>query len=174
MIPIPCHDAYQAAQAFRQSVPLSAGAYKIDEAVTSLTRMGQCVDAICDKIRRGEKFRYDEDLYCCLSHERGRYLKGMPEIIAEILGSKIVPGIAKLAADGVPPSEASRAYRQAERDVQALLRDCEEVNALLQRGVRHEYAAMGQGGSHLQDLVRRAEAIGRHALDLVDAHKTAA
>ena len=174
MLSTPCHDAFQAAQAFRQSVPLSAGAYKIREAVTQLARMGQCVSAVGDKIRRGEKFRYDEDLYGCLGHERGGYLKAMPKTIADTLGRMILPGIAELAADGVPTSEVARAYRQAERDVQALLRDCEEVNALLQRGVRHEYAAMGQGGSHLQDLVRRAEAIGRHALDLVDAHKTAA
>lgn len=174
MISTPCHDAYDAGQAFRQRVPLNAGAYKIREAVTQLARMGQCVSAVGDKIRRGEKFGEYEELYGCLGHERGRHLKAMPRTIAEFLGGMILPGIAELAVDGVPPSEVGRAYRQADRDVQQLLRDCEKALQLLRRGVRHEYDAMRQGGSHLQDLLCRAEAIGQRALDLVDAHKTAA
>ena len=174
MIATPCHDAFHAGQNFRQRVPLLAGAYKIREAVNQLARMGQCVGAIGDKIRRGEKFGEYEELYGCLGHERDDYLTSMPKIIAEILGSKILPGIAELAADGVPQFEVERAYRQAERDVQALLWDCEKAHQRLDQSIDQEYDAMRQGGSYLQDVLRQAEAIGQRALDLVDAHKTAA
>lgn len=171
--PTPCHDAFHAGQDFRQRVPLRAGVYKIGEAVSRLSRMRDCVGAIGDKIKSGDKFGEYEELYGCLGHERGRYLKRMPKSIADLLGSKIVPGIAKLAADGVPPAEAGRAYRRAESDVQQLLGDCEAVHELLRQGISHEYFAMRQGESHLLDLLSRAEEIGQRALDLVEAHNSA-
>jgi len=172
--PTPCHDAFTAGQAFRQTVPLRAGAYKIGDTMRRLTRLRRCVETIANKVRRGDKFGEYEDLHCCLGHERGAYLKDMPKLIANTLGEAILPGIAELAADGVPPSEVARAYRQAERDVQGLLWDCEKAHQRLQRDIRHEYTAMRQGGSHLLDLLRQAEAIGQRALDLVDAHNAAA
>ena len=172
--PTPCHDAFTAGQAFRQNVPLSAGAYKIGDAMRRLARLRRCVETIADKVKRGEKFRAYEDLHCCLGHERGAYLKDMPKLIANALGEAILPGIAELAADGVSPSEVVRAYGQAERDVQALLWDCEKAHQRLGQGISHEYTAMRQRGSHLLELLRQAEAIGQRALDLVDAHNAAA
>jgi len=111
--PTPCHDAFDNGQAFRQRVPLRAGAYKISEAVSSLSRMRLCVEAIGNKVARGEKFRYDEDLHGCLGHERGPHLKGMPRSIADILGKMIVPGIAELSPDGVPQSEVAQSPRRS-------------------------------------------------------------
>lgn len=106
--PTPCHDAFTAGQTFRKRVPLSAGAYKIDEAVDRLARLRQCVETISDKIRRGEKFGEYEEIYGCLGRERGTYLKRMPKLIANTLSEMILPGIAKLTANGVPSSEVAR------------------------------------------------------------------
>src|SRR6056297_1544790 len=83
--PTPCHDAFTAGQAFRQNVPLSAGAYKIGDAMRRLARLGRCVETIADKVKRGEKFREYEDLHGCLGHERGAYLKNMPKLLANTL-----------------------------------------------------------------------------------------
>jgi len=174
MTKTPCHDAFDNGQAFRQRVPLRAGAYKISEAVSNLGRMSQCVGAIGAKIKRGEKFDDYEELHGCLGHERGRHLKRMPRSIADILGKMIVPGIAELSVDGVPPSEVARAHQRALSDVQDLLWDCEKAHQRLQQGIGHEYDAMRHGGSHLLGLLHRAEDIGQRALALVDAHNTAA
>ena len=68
----------------------------------------------------------------------------------------------------------ARAFRQAESDVQQLLRDCEEVHTLLRPSISCEYFAMRQGESHLLGLLDRAEQIGKRALDLVNLHDTVA
>ena len=59
-------------------------------------------------------------------------------------------------------------------DAQDLLWDCERVHQRLAQGIRHEYAAMRQGESHLLGLLHRAEQIGQRALDLVEARNAAA
>jgi hypothetical protein len=114
-----------------------------------------------------------------MAHERGTYLKSIPTRLAELIGYKILPGIAALEGDGVPKAEVQRLLRRAESDAQRLLTDCETVRLRLKGGIEHEYRAMRRRESELVAIMDAAEALvtltlfapqSTHAMAAPDVH----
>ena len=167
--PTPCLDAFAAATAYRQGIPLHEGRYKIKEGLSYLRHYRRTVDKVDSAVRHGVKLRADENLGSCMANERSMHLKKIPEIIADVLGNMILPGIAALEGDGIAPAVVAEAVKHAEAQAETLLAACEEVHARLKRGIKHEYSAMREGGSYLLALLDQAEGIALDALDLAEA-----
>jgi hypothetical protein len=96
-----------------------------------------------------------------MAYERGKYLKCIPELLAHLMGYKILPGIAALEGDGVPKAEVERLTRRAESDAQRLLADCEAARLRLKGGIKHEYEAMRDGESTISILLDEATTLSK-------------
>ena len=166
--PTTCHDVCETARGERAKYPLSAGRYKLEEALRAIERWQDLVTTIADRVCTGGKFGENENLGPCMATERGAYLKGIPAQLAELLGYTILPAIAALEGDGMPKAEVERLLSRAETDAQRLLDDCEAVRLSLKGGIKHEYDAMRRGESELLRLLDSArECAGQ---DLANPH----
>jgi hypothetical protein len=163
----PCHDAFDAACAFRKEVPLPSGRYKLDEALWELRRMRSTIDLIAKGLRGKVKIHTGRPLGACCTDEKAIFLKSVPRHVADILGRKILPGIAALHGDGVPRAEVRRMAKQSEREGKVILAECERVHVTLKQGIRHEYAALRSGTSELPGLIDRVEKLAADGARLV-------
>lgn len=160
----PCRDAFDAAQAFREQVPLPAGRYKLEQALWELGRMRTNVELSSRIVRKQDAKDAKAALAGCAPEERGTYLKRIPRDVANILGRLILPGTAELHADGLTKAETQRRFRSAQTRTMALLTECEGVHHRLRQGIRHEYDAMKAGRSYLLPLIDAAESIAHDGL----------
>jgi hypothetical protein len=161
------HQAFTAAQAFREAIPLPSGRYKIEEALWELRRLRATVEGVARILRKDDPEAAKAALPICASEERGTQLKRFPRHVADILGRKILPGIAELHADGVPKAEVRNRTKAAKAKAATILRDCADVTALLRGGIKIEYDALRAGRSHLLPLIDAAETVVEDALSLI-------
>jgi hypothetical protein len=80
-------------------------------------------------------------------------MKSIPAQLADLIGNKILPGIAALEGDGVPQAEVQHRLSRAETDAQRVLAECESVRQTLKGGIQREYDAMRRGDSELMRLL---------------------
>jgi hypothetical protein len=97
-----------------------------------------------------------------MAYERGSYLKSIPVRLAELVGHKVLPGIAALEGDGIPRAEVIRLKHRAEIDAHQLPADCEAARLRLKGGILQEYAAMRRGKSYLSKLISDASALATY------------
>jgi hypothetical protein len=154
-----CYDAFNTGRAERAESPLKRGQFKLAEATNSIDRWRDLISTIAERLRTGGRFGANESLGPCMAYERGKYLKCIPELLAHLMGYKILPGIAALEGDGVPKAEVERLTRRAESDAQRLLADCEAARLRLMSGIGHEYVAMKRGESMLSALLDDATSL---------------
>jgi hypothetical protein len=152
-----CHDIFNTARAEHAKYPLTKGRYKLDEARHAIEDWHKLIVTVANRVRTGRVFGEDENLGPCMADERGTYLKGLPDRLANLVGYNILPAIAALEGDGVPKAEVERLLRRAETDAQRLLAECEAARARLNGGIDHEYGAMRRGESHLNSLLAAAQ-----------------
>ena len=74
----PCRDAFDAAQAFREKVPLPAGRYKLEQALWELGRKRADVELVIRIVRKQDPKAAKAALAGCAPEERGTYLKRIP------------------------------------------------------------------------------------------------
>ena len=156
-----CYDAFNAGRAARAESPLKRGQFKLTEATNSIDRWRDLISTIAERLRTGGRFGANESLGPCMAYERGKYLKCIPELLAHLMGYKILPGIAALEGDGVPKAEVQRLLRRAESDGQRLLADCEAERLRLKGAIKHEYDAMRDGESKLLALLDDARSLAK-------------
>jgi hypothetical protein len=96
----PCRDAFDAACAFRKEVPLPSGRYKLDEALWELRRMRNTIDLIAKGLRGKVKIHTGQPLGACFTDDKAIFLKRVPRHVADILGRKVLPGIALINGFG--------------------------------------------------------------------------
>lgn len=152
-----CHDIFKTARAERAKHPLAEGRYKLEEARREIEGLQTLVNTIAQRVRAGAPFGEAENLGPCMANERGTYLKGIPERLAGLMGSKILPGIAALEGDGVPKADVKRVLSRAENDAKRLLDDCEAARLRLKGGISREYDAMKRGDSMLLVLLNNVQ-----------------
>jgi hypothetical protein len=167
----PCRAAFDEAEAFRRSVPLPSGRHKLREAASELAQIRATVDAIGDSTRNPKDYCPGQSLGMCTMDDRAVWLKRLPKILAEKLGRKILPGIAALAGDGVPPDVAAHESREATEQAEQLLTRCEALYARLKRGIAPEYEAFKRGDSELFDLLDEVEDMTDWGLRVLDVQR---
>lgn len=160
----PCRDAFDAAQALRETIPLPAGRYKLEQALWELRRIRSNLDLVAKIVSKQDAKAAKVALVGCTPEGRGIYVKQVPAHVANILGRLILPGIAELEADGLTKVETQRRFRSAQARTKALLTECEDVHRPLSQGIRHEYDAMKAGRSLLLPLLDAAESIAQDGL----------
>ena len=84
--------------------------------------------------------------------------------VADLLGRKILPGIAALTADGIPKHRLRPLQRTAKARGKRILTLADRVSIMLKAGIKAEYDAMRAGGSHLYKLLDEAEGLITMAL----------
>ena len=152
-----CDDICNAARAERANHPLRSGRDKLEEARQEIAAWRELVLTVTARLRTGGNFRTDENLGPCMAQERGTYLKGLPARLARLIGYKILPGIAALSGDGVPPAEVECLLRRAETDAHHLIADCKSLQLRLKGGIGREYQAMRKGEGGLIRLLEVAD-----------------
>lgn len=167
----PCRAAFDEAEAFRRSVPLTSSQHKLREAASELAQIRATVDAIADSVRTPRDYRPGQLLGMCTMDDRAVWLKRLPTILAEKLGRKILPGIAALAGDGVPSDVAAHETREARQQAEQLLTRCEALYARLKRGIAPEYEALKRGDSELFDLLDEVEDMTDWGLRVLDVQR---
>lgn len=151
-----CQDAFRVGRAERDNHPLRSGLYKLEEARQDIESWRELLSTIAARLRSGGTFGADENLGPCMAQERGIYLKGLPGRLAQLIGYKILPGIAALGGDGIPRVEVERLLHSAQTKAQHLIADCESVRLRLEGGIDHEYREMRQGNGALIGLLGAA------------------
>lgn len=164
----PCHDAFGAAQVLRAQYPLSAGAYKLREALQRIARMQATMNAIGDYLRNPHRYTAGVSLSSCTTDDMADWLKNLPKQLADMLGYEILPAIAALTGDGIATSYVAGELESANAHVRDLLHDCEKQYARLHARIEREYRAMKSGYSDVYALLVDAESIARRALELID------
>lgn len=161
------HQAFTAAQAFRKRTPLPSGRYKLEEALWELRRLRATVEGVARILRKDDPEAAKASLPICASEERGTQLKRFPRHVADILGRKILPGIAALHADGVSKAEVRHLTKAAKAQATTILQECEAVRALLRGGIEIEYDALKDDRSHLLPLIKAAESVAQAGLSSI-------
>lgn len=169
----PCRDAFDAAEAFRRSMPLPSGRYKIDEALDEIHVIRETVHRIADSVCRPRDYRPGQGLGKCVTDDRALWLKGLPMILADLIGRKILPGIKALSGDGVPPDVVAHETREARKRAEILLTRCEAFHARLKAGIKPEYDALKRGESEIFDLLDEVEDMALMGLRLVESMRVA-
>ncbi len=152
-MPMTCQDAFNRAKILRTNHPLKSGVYKMKETLLLLERIRATVAGIALREQNRMNYRPGESLGCCTADDRAKFLKDIPQYVAELLGYTILPTIAALGGDGVPKAEVQRMLIRAETDAQRLINDCEVLRLRLKGGIKHEYDAMRWGDSALLRLL---------------------
>jgi hypothetical protein len=166
----PCRTAFDKAEAFRRKIPLPSGQHKLREAASELAQIRATVNAVADSIRTPRDYRPGQLLGRCTMNDRAVWLKRLPTILAEKLGLKILPGIAALAGDGVPPDVVAHETREATEQAERLLARCEALHARLKRGIAPEYDALSRGDSELFALLDEVEDMVDWGLQVLEVH----
>jgi hypothetical protein len=166
----PCRTAFDKAEAFRRSVPLHSGQHKLREAASELAQIRATVNAIGDSARNPKDYSPGQSLAMCTTDDRAFWLKRLPTIIAEKLSLKILPGIAALAGDGVPPDVVAHESREATEQAERLLARCEALHARLKRGIAPKYEALKRGDSGIFDLLDEVEDMVDWGLRVLEVH----
>ena len=162
--PNPTRDAFDAAQDFRKAIPLPAGRYELEEALWELRRLRATVEGVARILRKDDPVAAKAALPICAPAERGTQLKRFPRHVADVLGRKVLPGIAELHADGVPKTEVRQLTKAAKARATMILQECDAAHRLLRKGIRHEYDALKAGRSYLLPLLDAAETVAVEAL----------
>jgi hypothetical protein len=161
----PVYKAFDAARAFRTTVPLPAGRYKLEQALWELGRIRSNLDLVAKIVRKQDAKAAKAALVGCAPEGRGIYVKQVPTHVANILGRLILPSIAELTGDGVPKRDVRLLVRQAKKQADTILDDADRVYDRLRAGVSVEYDAMKSLGSFTLPLVDEAERLVSVALD---------
>lgn len=167
----PCRVAFDEAEAFRRSVPLPSGQHKLREAASEFAQIRATVDAIADSVRTPRDYRPGQLLGMCTMDDRAFWLRRLPKILAEKLGRKILPGIAALAVDGVPPDVVAHESLEARQQAEQLLTRFEALYARLKRGIAPEYDALKRGNSEIYDLLNEVEDMTDWGLRVLDVQR---
>jgi len=161
----PVRKAFDAACAFRATVPLAKGRYKLEQASLELAGIRSNIDNVSKIVRKRDAKAAKTALVGIAPEERGLYVKQVPAHVANILGSLILPGVAALGGDGLHAQRVAVLVAQSKRQAGAILDDADYVHDRLRAGVQVEYHAMKTGGSLLLPLINDAEALVSVALD---------
>lgn len=164
----PCRQAFIQAQAFRATVPLPKGRFKLEQALWELQRFRSDVDNITKIILKHNAKAAKAAMVCCAPEERSVFLKRVPRHVANILGRLILPGVAELEVDGVSHQQVQRLMQEANRRADEIVHNADRIHSLLKRGIKTEYDAMRAGGSHLRLLIDGAEDLVQTALAACD------
>lgn len=168
-----CRRAFDKGQADRRNYPLTSGAYKLRNVIDSLTKDLAAIDAIGDYLMDKKRYARPAHLLRCTSDDMAIWLKALPEATAHQFGHDVLPAVAAMRGDGVPPSEADAAARQFTRRIQVYVDQCESQHTRLKSGIAGEYASIKSGCSDLYGLITEGRRITRDALEIADGHKSA-
>jgi alpha-D-ribose 1-methylphosphonate 5-triphosphate diphosphatase PhnM len=163
----PIRKAFDAARAFRATVPLPSGRFKLDEAIWQIQRMRSDIEKIRQVVCKRDAKAAKAALVSISPDERAHLIKRTPRHVADILGKYILPGIAELTADGVPQRDVAALMKHADAEASKILAAAEEARSRLKAGIKTEYDAMRGGGSHVTQLLDDAERLAASVMNRV-------
>lgn len=170
----PCHVEFAAAQQRRMQHTLRSGLYKLEEVKWRINRMQQTLDAIGEYLRSRRQYRPGSALGpCCMTFDKGFWLRRLPRRVAEMLAYDILPAIQTLTGDGVPLGDVQHEYRSASARAGRLLADCDTQLQRLKHNKAIVNAELRSGYSPLCALLSEANSIADDAIGLyrwVEAH----
>ena len=109
MTSTPCVLAFDKKQKERKQYPLRSGKYKLDEVGQTLDKILRGFDNIVDYRNGKNRQPYGQvDLGGFLACEMHTRLRNVPTMLSEILGEKVLPGVAALTGDGFPAPDVAR------------------------------------------------------------------
>ena len=109
MTKLACKSAFDRAQKLRQRHPLYSGKYKLHEVTAALEKVLRSFDNIVDYRNSKNRQPYGQvDLGGFLASEMHTRLRNVPTMLSEILGEKVLPGVAALTGDGFPAPDVAR------------------------------------------------------------------
>ncbi len=164
----PIRKTFDAARAFRATVPLPSGRFKLDEAIWQIQRMRSDIEKIRQIVRKDDAKAAKAALASIAPEQRAHLIKRIPLDIADVLGKYILPGIAELTADGVPRRDVAALMKHADAEASKILAAAEEAQSRLKAGIKTEYNVMRGGGSHVTQLLDDAEGLACRALGFCD------
>ena len=163
----PIRKAFDAARAFRATVPLPSGRFKLDEAIWQIQRMRSDIEKIRQIVRKDDAKAAKAALASIAPEQRAHLIKRIPLDIADVLGKYILPGIAELTADGVPRRDVAALMKHADAEASKILAAAEEAQSRLKAGIKTEYNVMRGGGSHVTQLLDDAERLAASVMNRV-------
>ena len=172
----PIRKTFDAARAFRATVPLPSGRFKLDEAIWQIQRMRSDIEKIRQIVRKDDAKAAKAALASIAPEQRAHLIKRIPldiadvlgKYILDVLGKYILPGIAELTADGVPRRDVAALMKHADAEASKILAAAEEAQSRLKAGIKTEYNVMRGGGSHVTQLLDDAEGLACRALGFCD------
>ena len=164
----PIRKTFDAARAFRATVPLPSGRFKLDEAIWQIQRMRSDIEKIRQIVRKDDAKAAKAALASIAPEQRAHLIKRIPLDIADVLGKYILPDIAELTADGVPRRDVAALMKHADAEASKILAAAEEAQSRLKAGIKTEYNVMRGGGSHVTQLLDDAEGLACRALGFCD------
>jgi|AntAceMinimDraft_1070359.scaffolds.fasta_scaffold06254_5 hypothetical protein len=160
----PVRKAFGDACAFRSSVPLPSGRFKLEEALWQIQRIRSDVEKIRQIVRKKDAKAAKAAMVSISPEERAHLIKRIPLHVANKLGRYILPGIAELAGDGVAKRDVAELMTHAKAESTRILAAAEEAHSRLKAGIKTEYDVMRAGGSHVVPLLDDAERLVMRAL----------
>ena len=167
MAKMTCAAAMAAGALARERDPLHRGAYKLREVRSWTTRCLEDVEVISKYKGKALIGR----LRHCTSDDKVPWLKARPADIAHDLGYYVLPGIAALIGDGLPPIVVNRLAKEAEAAAGLLVARCQSVHDLIYKNINHEYLHMENGESMVGALLSDMLCIVDRALDKYNWHE---
>ena len=156
-----CYETYQESRAKRAENPLPFGHYKLTECRDRLENTAQELDRIKELVS-GQGDRWS--LKHCVSWDKYRWIKEVPNAVAWRLGYEVLPGLAALTGDGVSQAKINACYPTLKRDVIALLPRLEIARQAITKNIGYEYRLMRLGTPMLRPLVEEAIGLTERAL----------
>jgi hypothetical protein len=147
---------------------LNGGLYKLREAADRLHR---------DSLNIDELIAYRKDrikppvFIACSWEDRRLWLKGALLDIPRRLGGEVVPSVMALRADGLPAAKVAELQTWVSSRCEALVRQCDQICALLARSMKPEYELWNDGESMIRDLLDRVVNFIDDIIRYVDEHR---
>ena len=164
---IPCRDAFNKVQQRRTQHPLRSGLYKLEESKWRITRMQETLYAISEYLSGQGRYRPGSALGpCCMTFDKGFWLRKLPRLVAEMLAYEILPAIQALTGDGVPLRDVQHEHRSATNRAERLLADCDTQLHRLKHNKAMVNAELKSGHSPLYALLSDANRIASDAIGL--------
>lgn len=158
-----CYETFMEGQIARTHNPLPGGLYKLEECAARLESCLSEVSRIRDVInKKSDKW----GLQRCTSEDKYLWLKGLPNHLAHILSTEVLPGLKALQLDGVATPIIQEALRTTSIQSDCLVQRLETVRRALNSSIENEYQAMRNGGSLIEPLIMDVIQLVQNSLSL--------
>lgn len=156
-----CRKLFEMMQKKRLDIPLNSGIYKIRESSDAIKSWNESIDVLigCKAKRKGPPV-----LNHCAADDYPHWLKSIPRAISERFGYDILPGMRALTGDGLSAGDIDNLIGTYADKIDHLIEECERVDGLLCRNIRHEYLQWALGRSELKDLINLSSTIAEGIL----------